>query len=71
MKSVRANFEEAERKALQTLDEYSVADAPVPVYEIAERMGLKVVKGTFPDQSIAGWIDLRRGHILVNAKDSP
>lgn len=53
----------AVRKARQLLDRHNVDGAPVPVREIAESMGLKLVEKPFPG-NVSGML-FRKGHRAV------
>jgi Zn-dependent peptidase ImmA (M78 family) len=66
-----ADYSKAQREAERILEECFVTDVPVPVVEIAESLGLRVVLGEFPQPDVAGLIDLNQQKIIANAEDHP
>jgi Zn-dependent peptidase ImmA (M78 family) len=67
-----ADFVKARGESRKLLFELDIHEPPVPVQDIAERLGLKVEVWTFStSEDISGFIDLSATKIVVNAEDVP
>lgn len=72
----KANFEIAQKKALDLLQKYCLEEPPVIARELAECSGLIVVSVDFarlkPEYaSISGFVDINSHRMFVNAAESP
>lgn len=73
--------EQARMKARNLLQKQEIAQAPVNVVQIAQKLGYKVYRATFKKPGISGGVkflqenqhqgDQHKGEIYVNAEDAP
>lgn len=72
---MRANYTKAENEALDILDTFGIDSPPIPLFEIVAAYGLNITYAKFTKvphgNEIAGFIDLERNKIVVNADDPP
>ncbi len=68
----QANYSYAESMAIETLDLCNVTEPPVPVEKIAGKLGYPVFLATFPDDEVAGFLEIgNQKRIVVNASHAP
>ncbi|CAN5432621.1 ImmA/IrrE family metallo-endopeptidase [soil metagenome] len=70
MSEKKPDYEKARKEAEKLLKDNSILDAPVPVNQIAENLSLELLRGSFIEAQVAGFIDLDMSLIVVNEKDS-
>ena len=65
-----ANYQKSESKAIQILQQMGIQDAPVPVFDIAQRLGLQLVEYNLgAETSGVLRIENGKGYIGYNPKD--
>lgn len=67
------NYKNATETALKLLKEYKIDEPIIPVFEIAERLGVNVVFADMPDKlkDVSGFLDPETRTIYVNHDDPP
>lgn len=68
---MNANYQNAKNKAGELLEEFTVTEPIVPVFQIAEQKGLKVAIVKMPDKlsNVSGLLDPEKKVIYVNSED--